>query len=915
MSETLVWWLMMQVVGLATLPLCLTLFARLPDRGYALSKAFALIIVGYLLWVLNVAHILPNTSAGIWIILLVLFGVSALVFSQRRDDLLGFARTHWWLIVAVEVVLFLSFITAVYLRSYVGDLGGTEKPMDFMLLNAVTRANHFPPPDPWMAGEKVAYYYFGYLIVSIMTRVSGLQTSIGFNLGVAMTASLAIVGAFGLVYNMIAPRTQRELQAGPGTPAAGFSNRILWRPIIFGAVAAFLLAVIGNLEGILEAFAATGMGSAGFWSWVHIEGLQSYQSAHWYPDNFWGWWRATRILDDSTGIHEFPFFSFLLGDLHPHVMSIPFVLLALGVAQLLLRFEGPLDLVVWLERPFWLVAFAIMIGGLAFINTWDLPTMAFMIAIAALVRNRLHADRWSWGLVADTAGFFLPLLFFALLAYTPFFFGGFDSQASGFKAVSNGGTRLFQALMLWGVFAVIVLPYALWRLLRTGRPTLKEVAWALAPMAAILLLWAGWNLLGVQVDKQTGQIESGFGITHLLGWLPTPLRPNDTVFNGEFISLGDRIGTRGWSWLTFLVMGGAVALIGLAFYREVDDAKRTGEDRFGHIFALALSATAALLILGSEFFFIFDTFDSRMNTIFKLYYQAWLMLSVAGGFVLYEITQGFRMPSLSAPKAAAVPVSLRGVSLSDAVVGATTLIGAIVGLALGQDGLTRIVGLVVGAGVFFVVSGAAVLWWQMALREGEQIPTVSRLNWRGVWAGAAATVLFVAFLYPVLATYNRTNGFNNPRMLDGLQNLPADQKAAIEFLRGQSGHPVVLEAPGGDYLDFGTISASTALPTIIQWKGHELQWRGHSQALDQQLNEREQAVAAIYTGTSNEVAGLLRQYDVRFVIVGPKERETYPNITVDQLTDVFEAVKQEGEVTVYRVLPDILSQVNAGETP
>ncbi len=914
MSETLVWWLMMQVVGLATLPLCLTLFGRLPDRGYALSKAFALIIVGYLLWILNVAHILPNTSAGIWIILLVLFGISALVFMQRRDDLLGFARNHWWLIAAAEIVLFLSFITAAYLRSYVADFttfGGTEKPMDFMLLNAVTRANHFPPLDPWMSGEKVAYYYFGYLIVSIMTRLSGLQTSVGFNLGVAMTASLAVVGAFGLVYNMIAPRAQREVEAGPGTPAAGFSNRVRWRPIIFGVVAAFLLAVVGNLEGLLEALAATGIGSAGFWSWVNIDGLQSYQSAHWYPDNFWFWWRATRILDGSTGIHEFPFFSFLLGDLHPHVMSIPFVLLALGVAQLLLRSEGPLDLVVWLERPLWLVAFAIMIGGLAFINTWDLPTMAFMIVIAALVRNRLHADRWSWGLVADTAGFFLPLFICALLAYTPFFFGGFDSQASGFRAVSNSGTRLFQVLMLWGVFAVIVLPYALWRLLRTGRPTLKEVAWAMAPMGAVLLLWLFWEALAGSTS------DPALGITKMFGWLPLPMRPIDLEMG---ISLGDRIGARGWSWLTFLVLGGAVALIGLAFYREVEDAKRTDEDRFGHIFALVLSATAALLILGSEVFFILDTFNSRMNTIFKLYYQAWLMLSVAGGFVLYEITQGFRMPSLSVPKTAAASVSLRGVSVGEIVVGAATLVGAVLGLALGQDALTRFVGFVVGAGVFFVVSGVSFLWWQSVPSEGEMAQSAARLTWRGVWAGAAATVLFAAFLYPVLATYNRTNGFNNQRTLDGLQNLPPDQKAAIDFLRGQSGHPVVVEAPGGDYSEFGTISASTALPTILQWRFHEVQWRGGSKQLDDDLNAREQALQAIYTGTSGEAGSALRQYDVRFVVVGPKEREKYngeefPLLTIDQMTDLVELVKQEGEVAIYQVRPDTLDQVNAGETP
>jgi hypothetical protein len=177
------------------------------------------------------------------------------------------------------------------------------------------------------------------------------------------------------------------------------------------------------------------------------------------------------------------------------------------------------------------------------------------------------------------------------------------------------------------------------------------------------------------------------------------------------------------------------------------------------------------------------------------------------------------------------------------------------------------------------------------------------LGWRGVWAGAVVTILFAAFLYPVLTTYNRTNGFSNPRMLDGLDALPSDERAAIEFLHGLNGHPVVVEAPGGDYTPFGTISAATGLPTIIQWKGHELQWRGSGEGLD----EREQAVETLYTSTAaDQVLGIVQQYRVRFVIVGPKEREKYPNLAIEQMTDMFQVAKQEGQVTIYRVAPGIL---------
>ena len=63
------------------------------------------------------------------------------------------------------------------------------------------------------------------------------------------------------------------------------------------------------------------------------------QPLTWIPDRFWWWWRASRVISDfdlrgafQEIIDEFPFFSFLLGDLHPHVLAIPFNLLAVAIA-------------------------------------------------------------------------------------------------------------------------------------------------------------------------------------------------------------------------------------------------------------------------------------------------------------------------------------------------------------------------------------------------------------------------------------------------------------------------------------------------------------------------------------------------------------------------------------------------------
>ncbi|MEX0786451.1 MAG: DUF2298 domain-containing protein [Dehalococcoidia bacterium] len=881
MSETLVWWVMMQVVGLAALPLCLSLFRRLPDRGYALSKPFALLLIGYVFWILVILG-LPNSTRAIWLVLLLVGAASGVLLWRSRDELLGFAREHLWLIGATELLFFVAFITAAYLRSYVPDFGGTEKPMDLMFLNAVTRSDSFPPADAWLAGESVSYYYFGYLLVSIMTRLSSLATSVGFNLGLAMIVALASTAAFGLVYNLAAPREQRLREAGPGTPGAGFASKALWRPMVFGFVGALLLVFMGNLEGLLELLAAHDFGSEGFWSWIGVAQLGDYDSSKWFPDQFWFWWRATRILDGGAGIHEMPFFSFMLGDLHPHVMSIPFVLLAVGGALALLRSDEPLDLVVWLERPLWLVGFALMLGGLAFLNTWDMPTMAFLMAFVVVIRNRLLAARWSWGLALDSAGFLAPLYFTAFLAFSPFFFGGFDSQASGFTAEIGAGSGLFHAFLLWGLFAAIVLPYAAWRLASNGEGlTRNAVLWSLAPAAAIVLLWLVWD-----------------GLAAVLGWLPGTVAINEAGFErGADVGLGSRISERGWNWLSVIVLGGCLSALGLALFREVECAKDAVQERVSHIMALGLAATATLLILGAEFIYIEDGFNSRLNTIFKLYYQAWILLSLAGGFVLYELARAWRLPST-------VESVIARWSLGEYGVLAAATGGAIAGVVIAPSLLTSLVSAVVGAGIFFVVAAGAVLVWR-SFETSEGAKAGAALSWRGVWAGAAVVALFAALIYPVTATFNRTNDFDLPRGLDGLERIPASEQAAVAYLNARDGQPVIAEALGGDYTDGGRISASTGLPTLLQWPGHELQWRGDSAPQE----GREADLEVLYTSNDPDaVRSVIEKYGISYVVVGDRERDLYQNVTPPDMTDLFETAL-EGEVAIYRVRPGVISEV------
>ncbi len=628
MNETLRWWLVLQVIGVASLPLCFAFFRRLPDRGYALSKPFGLLLLGYVFWLLNSMRVLPNSSAGIIFTLILLAALSAAFAYRQRDELAGWLTDHWQYIIGVEALFFAVFAVAVFLRSQVGQISGTEQPMDLMFVSATTHASHFPPKDPWLSGHTVAYYYFGYLMVAMTGRLAGVPTDVAYNIGIAMIATMALVGAAGLVYNLVQMR-ETALEPRPADDAPPVTKRLPWRAPVFGLAGGLMLVVMGNLVWVFQFASSIGWGGPRFYDWVDVSGLTANELKHdWYPARFFAFFDASRVyrLNDADfrAITEFPMFSFLLGDLHPHVMALPFVLLAVAAALTFYRSREPLDITFWLRRPAALVAAAIVVGGLSFINTWDIVTMAFVVVAAAFVSNYTRVRAITADLFVQIVSFAVPLLLLAVLLYLPFLISIWgNSQADGIGAVVSNkditvpGTRPFHLFLFWGPLFAVVIPFIGARLLAAReRITSRAAAIAAAPGVLVVVVW----LVLFAFEKTTGSGHLG----------------------NQAGGLGTQIADRGTGWITdaFLLVALPAAL--LALWLELTNAKGRSE-REAVVFALVLASTALLLILGTEFFYVGDVFNSRMNTVFKLYYQAWLLLAVAAGFSLYYATSTWQL--------------------------------------------------------------------------------------------------------------------------------------------------------------------------------------------------------------------------------------------------------------------------------
>ena len=614
MTDTLIWLLLLELTAVVALPWAFYLFRFLPDHGVTLVKPAALLLFSYVLWVLGLSHIWPNTQLTAWAIFIVAAAGSLWLYRRRWEELRDFLKSNWPVLLLAELAFIGLFALWACVTSGSPAIAHTEKPMDFMLLNAAHHTRYFPAEDLWLSGHSISYYYFGHIIIAFLTSLTGAVSSTAYNLGVATIPALAGAVAFGLVYNLV------RLAGGRLRPA-----------LALGAAAPALILLAGNLSGALEFVRLRGWADEGFWNWVAIKGLDAGGAVGGvFPQDFWWWFRSTRVIDTLTAegasldytITEFPVFSFVLGDLHAHVLAIPFLLLAIAATLNAYLSPQPLGW-SWLWRhPAQVAALALSGGALAFINFWDFPTFLALLAGALLLKG--HRDNPRSPLLASVsaAAVFLPLLVLSLVMFLPFYLGAFSGQTSGVLPLQDVATRPFLLFLVSGLFILLSLAFLGRMLLRTLRPEPANAPlMAIAAVVALLPmgLWMATGFMFKLVTDGAGSALDDLGRRLLL------------VGPGSIV-----VAAAGYC---ALVLSRRSSHHG----RPVQHPEEVGhpepvEGRPAKAFALLLMALAFYLLLGAELFHIVDSFGGawrRMNTVFKFYYQAWLLLGIVASFAMY----------------------------------------------------------------------------------------------------------------------------------------------------------------------------------------------------------------------------------------------------------------------------------------
>ena len=594
--------LTVELIGLAAFPVVARAFPILADRGWAISKPIGMLLIATAVWLLSYTKLVPNDPLSWWLVLAVLALVSIWLLRTDLPQLRRAVARRWRIIVAVEIVFILFFVMFLSMRAFDPAASGTEKPMDLMMLTAVTTADHAPPEDLWLAGEPIAYYYFGYWIYGGVNAMAGSSVSIAFNVGMALVAALGASVAFSLAVTFV------RRDGGALKPS-----------LIAGSVSASLLLLVSNLSGLWTLLDITKISPVWLLNWYHGNGYERIDRiAIWRPDDFWWWWKSSRITNtfDDAGngldftITEFPFFSFLLGDFHPHLMSIPFVLTGLTVLTALFMMHKLISFRTLRKNVPAAVIAALVIGASGFINFWDVGLLLLLsmgLVVAGWVSQRKSGMK---SILA--AG--LPMMFLwiiGILVYSPFYFGTAESQVQWPPlAPVKFGSRPVHFLSIWALLIVVAAPTAMLLASRYTNIVVRMLT-GKKPLDAreTHLFWRpAWITAGALT------------VVPWLIWAVTHLAFNETANASDIVS---RLP------VTAALGVAASTLIAVLLTR----ARRGADD--GSHFVTMLGALTLYLFFAAELFFVHDLFANRMNTVFKFYYQAWIVLSVVGGYGAY----------------------------------------------------------------------------------------------------------------------------------------------------------------------------------------------------------------------------------------------------------------------------------------
>jgi uncharacterized membrane protein len=402
-----------------------------------------------------------------------------------------------------------------------------ERLRDYALLGAL-QATPLQANESWMVGENLNYYLYWYRFAAFWSSIFSLETWQSYHLLSAFTYAFFLSSIFRLC--------RVHLNCS----------------LSFSTLSSLLIGFGSNIAGIISAYSA---------------------------DH--NWWGPSRVIKGT--INEFPVWSFLLGDLHPHYCNLaltPFVL-CLAIAMFKTNYHHATKLI--LACACFSLAAPLYYNS----NAWEVPmagiTFSIILGLALLPNLRSNLIQFRPGLK------------------------DFYADLKDYRVV------LILALIFLSIVSLV---------LSSANIQPADYPWRLVadpvPASSFLELLQHWGLpLALIIISILVKIENAKAITLLFGFcFALALALQSTALSFIFL---------------------AAILASIAYLKIQSDKEIAGKVINSVVFGLGISSL--ILIALGEMIYLDDPYggeNERMNTVFKIYSATWAPLHLFAFIFAYQ---------------------------------------------------------------------------------------------------------------------------------------------------------------------------------------------------------------------------------------------------------------------------------------
>lgn len=510
-AYVLMWWATLLLFGVAMQPLCICLFSRFHDGGWVFSKAIGIGVCGWVVWYLSSCKLVKFTRTACYLITILCLIIGAVLFyalilkKNRKYRITEFyTAERLTSMLSSEVLFFGVFVFWCYLKGINPAAYGTERFMDYSYMLSIFKSDYMPPKDMWLSGKSINYYYVGQYYGAFVSKTAGVPVTHGYNIAMMMLPAFGFCMPYSIVVNLMKTRlkdrqkkiSEKELNQATLLGEAVGTEEPFFRPVLAGVLAGLAVCFSSTMQYPIYKFIVPKL--------QKLLGKETFGN-YWFSN-------ATRYIgyfperDDKT-IHEFPLYSYVIGDLHAHVVNTIFVMSILAILLAwMLKKKDTFDLVreasasrfrlkkkeekakrkeqegeysdaVMLvednakprfiemlknicDKPFFkevfdpnVVACAFFVGLSLMTNSWDFP-IYFVVCGAIILFTNLVTNDFdvrAWYLTGFQALVFIVASVFVSLPFTL----SFDSISTGI-GVTARHTKFYEFLVVWGLPVIAV---------------------------------------------------------------------------------------------------------------------------------------------------------------------------------------------------------------------------------------------------------------------------------------------------------------------------------------------------------------------------------------------------------------------------------------------------------------------------